>query len=193
VKRLLEGEAYCLTGFGIKSIEHHFHLSDTVHIVLLAAHELKDAETKKKIFERASRYVAMRNVRTYDDAYLAVAEGYAREQMYDDALRFVGHNNLDYRQQQAFEMLIDAAFKTGSIDALKKIQNSAGINSTNHVLISRRIARLAYYAGDIEEAKRAIESAITLTRNIRFPPCMIDIAEDLRFFRQPKQTKEVSQ
>ncbi|MDR1053012.1 MAG: tetratricopeptide repeat protein [Planctomycetaceae bacterium] len=183
----------------VKSIEHHFHLSDTVHIVLLAAHELKDVETKKKIFERASRYVAMRNNKTYDDAYLAVVEGYAREQMFVDALRFVNYICPDYRQQRAFALLIDAAFKAGSIDALKKIRSNNINDWASCVLISRQIARLAYDAGDMEEAKREIELAITMVHKIYFHHLldrhayMLDIAEDLRFFRQPKRTEKVSQ
>jgi hypothetical protein len=177
----------------VKSIEHHFDLSNTVHIVLLAAHELKDDETKKNIFDRTSRYVAMRNNRTYSEAYLAVVEAYAREKMFDNALRFAGHDSVYYYQREAFAFLIDAAFKAGSIDVLKQIRSNAGNDLTSRVLVARRIARLAYDAGDMKEAKREIELAIALVRNIHFHRLydrhayMLDIADDLRFFRQQKQ------
>jgi hypothetical protein len=174
----------------VKSIEHHFGLSDTVHIVLLAAHELKDNEIKKKIFDRTSRYVAMRNNSTYDDAYLAVVDAYARERMFEDALRFAGYDRLYYSQPRAFALLIDAAFQAGFIDVLKQIRSKTGNDLASRVLVSRRIARLAFDTGDMEEAKCEIELAIALVRNIHFHRLfdrhafMLDIADDLRFFQR---------
>ncbi|MDR1290309.1 MAG: hypothetical protein LBK06_03820 [Planctomycetaceae bacterium] len=182
----------------VKSIEPPQGLSEAVNAVLLAAHELKDDETKKKIFERAKRYVAMRNNRTYNETYLAVVEGYICEKKFVDALRFMGHDNLYVNQQKAFIMIIEAVFQAGLIDDLKRIQDNTGNDLTPRVLVARRIARLAYDAGNMEEAKREIELAIALTRNINFHRMfdshqyMLDIAEDLRYFRQQKQTKKIS-
>jgi tetratricopeptide (TPR) repeat protein len=174
----------------VKSIEHHFGLSDTAHIILLAAGELQNDETKKKIFDRTSKYIAMRNINTYNEAYLAVVEAYTRERMFDDALRFIGYDRLSYNQPRAFAMLVEAAFQAGSINVLQQVREKAGNDLATRVLVSRRIARLAYNAGKMEEAKREIELAIALVRNIHFHRLfdrhafMLDIADDLRFFRQ---------
>ncbi|HBT77476.1 MAG TPA: hypothetical protein DEB39_11285 [Planctomycetaceae bacterium] len=185
----------------VKSIEHHFALSDTIHIVLLAAHELKADEpaktvfdeTKKTIFDRAARYVAMRNNRMYADAYLAVVKAYARERMFTEALRFAGHDSLSYKQGEAFGLLIDAAYEAGAIDVLKQIRSNAGNDLTSRVLVARYVARLAFEAGDMEEAQREIELAVALTKNVHFHrfleqhASMLDIAGDIRFFRETNE------
>lgn len=176
----------------IKTLEHHFSLRDTVEAVLSAVRELKDETTKKEIANRVRRYVDMRNERYYSETYFTVIRYFAQERMFTEAVRFMRPDSPPYHRTEALLCLTEAAYEAGSIEALKQVRGETFNDFASRVLISRRIARLAFEAGDMEEAEREIELAIGLARNVHFHrffeqhASMLDIAEDIRFFQKTK-------